>query len=234
MSLTAAEIAGLAALGAPVLCVDTCTLLDVVRDITLEPVRASDIRPGLDLLNVAETGAGLVVLMAEQVALELATSLPEIEQDAKRKVERYLAEAQRIQDVATLLGATGALQMPDLVGHLDRVGQVLNRWRQVAKHVPVNHAVTGRAFARVNAPRTPARKGKESMKDCVVAEAYLEVAGQLRAAGLTTPIVFASSNGKDYLAPNTPHVKVDFAEDLEVVGMAFASNLGAAKAKLQV
>jgi hypothetical protein len=32
----------------------------------------------------------------------------------------------------------------------------------------------------MNAARTPARKGKESMKDCVIVEAYLEAAQQLR------------------------------------------------------
>ena len=69
MSLSPQEIASLAALGAPVLCVDTCTVLDVIRDITRETVMPSDVAAGLALLAAAETGSDLVVLMAEQVDL---------------------------------------------------------------------------------------------------------------------------------------------------------------------
>ena len=41
MSLVPAQISDLVALGAPILCLDTCTILDVVRDITRETVRLS-------------------------------------------------------------------------------------------------------------------------------------------------------------------------------------------------
>jgi hypothetical protein len=78
MSLRPAEIGDLVALGAPVLCVDTCTILDVIRDITRETVRLADTHAGLALLTAAESNVGLVVLMAEQVSLELISNLPEV------------------------------------------------------------------------------------------------------------------------------------------------------------
>ena len=43
MSFSSQDIARLAALDAPVLCVDTCTLLDVIRDITRDSVALSDV-----------------------------------------------------------------------------------------------------------------------------------------------------------------------------------------------
>lgn len=67
------------------------------------------------------------------------------------------------------------------------------------------------------------------MKDCVIVEAYIEAASQLRAAGLTTPIVFASSNTKEYHTPNTRHLQSDIAADLGTVGLEYAPNFGAAK-----
>ena len=48
MSLVPAQITDLVALGAPILCLDTCTILDVVRDITRETVRLADAKAGLD------------------------------------------------------------------------------------------------------------------------------------------------------------------------------------------
>ncbi len=90
MSLGPAEISDLVALGAPVLCVDTCTVLDVIRDITRETVRLSDTSAGFALLAAAETNADLVVLMAAQVAIELASNLPEVQQEAEVVDDNYL------------------------------------------------------------------------------------------------------------------------------------------------
>jgi len=72
------------------------------------------------------------------------------------------------------------------------------------------------------------------MKDCVIIEAYLETAHQLRAAGFSKPVVFASSNTKEYFEPNTRHLPMDIASDLAAVQMDYAPNFGAAKHLLQL
>jgi hypothetical protein len=229
MSLSTQDIVSLVALDSPVLCVDTCTVLDVIRDITRETVVLSDASAGLSLLAAAETGSDLIVFMAEQVTLELATHVAGVEQEALSGLAKFQSQAQRIHEVAVAYGAQGALQINHLDGHVNRAKTVLNRWQSVAQLVPQNDDVTKRAFRRVNAPRTPARRGKESMKDCVIVEAYIEMASQLRAAGLTTPIVFVSSNTKEYYEPNTKHLQNDIAADLSAVSLDYAPNFGAAK-----
>lgn len=229
MSLSTQDIVSLAVLGSPVLCVDTCTVLDVIRDITREAVVLSDASAGLSLLAAAETGSDLIVFMAEQVTLELATLVAGVEQEALSGLAKFQTQAQRIHDVAVAYGAQGAFQINHLDGHVNRAKTVLNRWQSVARLVPQNDDVTKRAFRRVNEPRTPARRGKESMKDCVIVEAYIETASQLRAAGLIAPIVFASSNTKEYYAPNTRHLQNDIDADLSTVLLDYAPNFGAAK-----
>jgi hypothetical protein len=225
-------ISHLAGLGLPVLCVDTCTVLDVVRDITRENVTYADVRAGLELLDMAEAGPGLTVLMAEQVSLEIASNIANVEQEAQSALEKFFSQAQRIHDVAEAYGARGPLQISHLNGHVSRARPVLSRWVQVAQIVPHNDGVASRAFRRVNGPRTPARLGKESMKDCVIVEAYIEAASQLRGAGLTAPIVFASSNTKEYFAPNSRHLNVDIAADFAAVSIEYAPNWGATKHSL--
>ncbi|MCW5230962.1 PIN domain-containing protein [Verminephrobacter eiseniae] len=232
MSLSAQEISRLVGLGLPVLCVDTCTVLDVVRDITRESVTPGDVNVGLALLEMAEAGSGLTVLMAEQVTLEIAGNVANVEEEAQAALEKFLAQAQRIHEVAGVFGAQGHLQVRHLNGHVSRARPVLDQWTQVAQVVPHNDGVASRAFRRVNEPRTPARRGKESMKDCVIVEAYIEAASQLRAAGMTAPMVFASSNTKEYFAPNTRHLQGDIAADLAAVGIEYAPNWGAAKHSL--
>lgn len=232
MSMSPQVISRLVGLGLPVLCVDTCTVLDVVRDITRESVTLADVNAGLALLAMAEAGSGLNVLMAEQVSLEIAGNVANVEQEAQAALEKFLAQAQRIHDVAGAYGAQGSLQVRHLDGHLCRSRPVLDRWMQVAQVVPHNDGVASRAFRRVNEPRTPARRGKESMKDCVIVEAYIEAASQLRAAGMRAPMVFASSNTKEYYAPNTRHLQGDIAADFAAVGLEYAPNWGAAKHSL--
>ncbi|MBO2953938.1 hypothetical protein J4756_08235 [Burkholderia pseudomallei] len=232
MSLSPQEISRLVELELPVLCVDTCTVLDVVRDITRESVTPSDVNAGLALLAMAEAGSGLIVLMAEQVVLEIAGNVANVEQEAQSSLKKFLAQAQRIHDVAGAYGVQGHLRVHHLDGHVSRARLVLDRWRRVAQVVPHNDGVSNRAFRRVNEPRTPARRGKESMKDCVIVEAYIEVASQLRAAGMTKAMVFASSNTKEYFAPNTRHLQGDIAADLASVGIEYAPNWGAAKHSL--
>jgi hypothetical protein len=216
----------------PVLYVDTCTVLDVVRDITRESVTTSDVNAGLALLAMAEGGSELTVLMAEQVSLEIAGNVASVEQEAQAALQKFLAQAERIHDVVRAYGAQGPLQVRHLDGHVSRARPVLDRWVQVAKVVPHNDGVASRALRRVNEPRTPARRGKESMKDCVIVETYIEAASQLRAAGMTAPMVFASSNTKEYFAPNTRHLQEDIAVDLAEVGIEYAPNWGAARHSL--
>lgn len=232
MSLNTSVIEDLVALNAPVLCVDTCTVLDVIRDITRETAVAHDANAGLALLAAAEAGSDLIVLMAEQVTIELAAHVAGVEVEARNALARFRAQAQRIHEVALAYGAQGMLPLDHLEGHVARARTVLNRWRDVASVVPHNDGVASRAFKRVNEPRAPARLGKESMKDCVIVEAYIEAADQLRSAGLVAPIVFASSNTKEYFAPNTRSLKDEIAADLEDVGVEYAPNFGAAKHSL--
>lgn len=229
MSIAIEDINDLVELGAPVLCVDTCTLLDVIRDVTRDTVRAHDAKAGLSLLLSAETGTDLVVFTAEQVKLELALHLAEVEDEAKAKLEKFRNSAQRIHDVAMVFGASGALQTVHLQDHVVRTRAALDRWKAIARSVPGSSEITSRAFTRMNQPKTPARKGKDSIKDCVVIETYLEAASELRAAGLTTPIVFASSNTNDYYGPNGSQLPSDIASDFSSLQMIYAPNFGAAK-----
>src|SRR6218665_436298 len=142
MSLSAQEISRLVGLGLSVLCVDTCTVLDVVRDITRESVTPGDVHAGLALLEMAEAGSGLTVLMAEQVTLEIAGNVADVAQAA---LEKFLAQAQRIHEVAGVFGAQGHLQVRHLDGHVSRARPVLDQWTQVAQVVPHNDGVASRA-----------------------------------------------------------------------------------------
>lgn len=135
MTLSSQDIASLATLGSPVLCVDTCTVLDVIRDITRETVALGDLSAGLALLATAESGSDLIILMAQQVTLELAANVAGVEQEALSGLAKFQSQAQRIHDVAVAYGAQGVLQGHHLNGHVSRAKTVLDRWKNVARLV---------------------------------------------------------------------------------------------------
>ena len=138
----------------------------------------------------------------------------------------------KVDSVAAVYSGTGRASLDHLDDHVTRAKGVFDRW--INASTPVNAAadVPARAFVRVNQARTLASKGKDSMKDCVVAEIYLDAARQLRAAGLHSAIVFVSSNTKDYCEQVGTVLRADLAQEFAVLGMEYAPNLAAAKHSL--
>jgi hypothetical protein len=84
------------------------------------------------------------------------------------------------------------------------------------------------AFARMNAGLAPARRGKESSKDCLVYETYVEAVTALRRVGVATPIVFLSSNTHEYFTEGRI-LKSEIAAEFGKVNLVYAPNMSAAK-----
>lgn len=228
MSLLEQEIARLVGLSAPILCLDTCSLLDVMRDPTRDNVYAHEAKLALRLLELVETKLDLVALIAEQVRLEFDEHADAIEQETVQALEKLQHRVERIDAIASAFGGIGKTDLSYLNSHASRARAVANRWIAGATMAPQSPDIPVKALARVNQARTPARKGKDSIKDCVVIETYLDFVGKLRNAGLTTRIVFASSNTKDYRGEPGPHLKADLAAEFAGLNMEYAPNLGAA------
>lgn len=227
------DAAYLASLNLPVLCLDTCCFLDVIRDVTRETITYSNSQSGIHLLEMAEDGKSLVVLMAEQVSKEMSANEVSVREEANKALDKFRAQAQRINEVANLYGGTGTLQFTHLDDHVDRASGILDRWKAISYLVPQNDSIPSLAYSRVMEPRTPSRQGKDSFKDCVVVETYLDIASQLRNAGLSSPIVFASSNTKDYYSLGMSQLPNDISSDFDKYNISYAPNFGAARHMLR-
>jgi tRNA A37 methylthiotransferase MiaB len=80
----------------------------------------------------------------------------------------------------------------------------------------------------MNACIAPARRGKDSSKDCLVYETYLEAVTSLRNAGVVKPIVFLSSNTKEYLTENNI-LRTGIAAEFSNINLKYVPNMSAAK-----
>jgi PIN domain len=232
MPTLATDIAGLAALGAPILCFDTCTVLDIMRDPTRETVHHHELRAALDLVTAMETGITLVGLVANQVRLEFNNHADAVADEADRELGKLRKKLARIDALAAVFGGAGRTDLRHLDEYVIRARAVADRLMAAAISVPGSPEIPSRALSRVNQARTPAQKGKESAKDCVVIETYLDVVSSLRAAGLTSKIVFVSSNTKDYAGETGRVLKPDIVADFEKIRMEYTPNLNFAKHSL--
>ena len=218
------DIAKLIGLSAPILCLDTCSLLDVMRDPTRNSVFPHEVQSVLHLLNAMENKKDLVGLLAEQVRLEFNSNVDIVEQDTDKALINLQIKIERVNEVVSAFGAKGTTNLVHLKAHASRARAVAYRWIAGATETLQSPDMPTKALARLNQARTPARRGKDSMKDCVVIETYLDAVQKLRNAGLTTKIVFASSNTKDYAGEIGHQLKPDLAGEFAALNMEYASN----------
>lgn len=183
--------------GVPVLCLDTCALLDVMRDPMRERFSADQTSAALDLLGRAECSPrALSIIVAEQVHAELSQIIQSIEQEsaaAVRKIERALGIFGCHGLVANAAAvAAGILRFPVVSRG------VVERFITASHIARPKRSLYGRAFNRISTNMRPARRGKDSAGDCLIVETYLETAGMLRTSGFKGGITFLTTNPADY------------------------------------
>lgn len=217
----------IASAGIPVLCVDTCSILDIMRDPTRETVRPHDRQAAIDLVTAAEAG-NLACLIADQVAIEFADHDQPVQDEAERNLKNMREQVERINKLSAIYGALGVVDLTHLDDHVARARKVVGRWLSRLDNVTPGPLIPAQAFARMNAGRAPARRGKESSKDCLVYETYLEAMTILRSVGVVMPIVFLSSNTNEYFTEGRI-LKSEIAADFGRLNAAYAPNMSAAK-----
>lgn len=224
-----AEVVRIANLNVPILCFDTCSALDLMRDPTRETADASDRKTALNLLMSIERSGYLVSLMAKQVRQEFNEHVDKIKEETATALQKLGEKLQRIDEIARAYGASGFTNISHLDDHAKRARKIADRWIASARLIEKTKAIDVRAVQRVLEPRSPARKGKESLKDCIVIETYLDIVRRLRRENLSKPIVFISSNTKEYTREDRMRLKDDLEEDFTSVDLKYAPNFAAAK-----
>lgn len=219
--------AGLVMSAEPVLCFDTCSLLDIMRDPSRETVRVPDRTAGLELLEAAEAGR-LQCFLPEQVATEFNEHDLATQEEARRAIKKVREQVGRINELDAVYGTKKAIDLAHLDDHVARARGVVGRWIARLKVFKPGDGAPAKAFARVNTATPPAMKGKESSKDCLVYETVLELASGLRNAGTATPVVFLSSNINEYLLERKT-LKPEIAAEFAKLKVDYAQNMGLAK-----
>jgi hypothetical protein len=220
----------IAASGVPVLCIDTCSLIDIMRDPTRHDMRPHERKAAVGLLNRLENGE-FTCLVAEQVRLEFSDNDIAIQDEAANAIRKLRERVDRVNEIHGTFLPPVALNLSHLDSLVAPSRKIVQRWLDASVMVPDTDAAAIRALARVNLNMAPARKGKDSMKDCVVLETCLGAMDGLRKAALPATAVFLSANIREYLT-ETKVLKAELQLEFAARNMSYASNMAQAKAAL--
>jgi hypothetical protein len=154
-----------------------------------------------------------------------------VQDEADRALKKLRGQIEHVNQLSSILGAPGPLNLAHLDNHVARTRNIVGRWlMQLVPYKP-DATVLEKAITRMNGNIPPGRRGKDSSKDCIVFETYLKFADVLRTEGSTAPIVFLSSNIREYLT-DSKVLKVEIANDFAPLQIDYASNMTLAKHQL--
>lgn len=223
----------LLARSAPVLLVDTCSLVDVIR----APKRAAQLRgcvqAAVELQRMAASAppeCSLVVgsfVIGEWIQHAEATRI-ELDQHRKLLDEAASDYREACDHLGIAPNAPPFLGAPGLPAALHGLSSDLlgNAIRLEARD-----ETNLRAFARAARNQPPSRKGGE-IKDSTILEECLDLCRSLRGSGFARPLVYCTSNTRDYCEAGELHEQL--RSEFDPLGLAFVTSLPWAIRELRI
>jgi hypothetical protein len=189
-----AAVAAVLAVPAPVIFLDTCVLLDIVR----APHRdaPAEIEAATELLTSAQRNpAGVHLFVACPTATEWQEHIDEAQFDCDVAISC-------VDAIALAWSLLGGPVLPTLPVNATQLGDRLKVLSQdllgAAMELHKDNEALQRATDRVIHSTLPARKGGKGAKDAIIMEHALQLTDALRTAGFNGVCVFASSNTSDF------------------------------------
>jgi hypothetical protein len=219
-SIAAAE-AQLRADNRPVLFLDTCAIVDIIRA-TMRCTGTNFVQRAIELrglLTSAPPGCALAV--ASMVPTEWGNHAPKTRDEVRSHLAKIQDQAQHFHAACGALGVglTYGLPAYPAANLHDRLFDLSKEILDLAVVLDPDGGCATRAIGRVVAKLAPSKQGGE-MKDCVIVEECLELTRQLRSNGFARKCVFCTSNTNDYGNPD-PNLAADFL----AVNLTFTTNL---------
>ena len=224
MESISAAVARIQLAVAPVVLLDSCVLLDIVR----APLRntADIVEAASELLTGSKrTPPSVYLFVGCPTPKEWADHIDEVVADCRIAVHCVDAVSRAwhflgVPGYPTL--PRGGEKLPDRLKTLSE--QLLNSSSVLDKDAEA----LSRAIDRIINARKPARKGGQGAKDATILEHAIRLADALIARGVATRHVFVSSNTKDFADGNTTSAHPDIQPDIDRRDIHYSVSLTAA------
>jgi len=184
---------------APVVYLDTCVLLDIIR----APLRnaASAVQAASELLTGARRVPPTVYPV---IGCPTPTEWDDHVEGAVTDCTTAVSSVNAVSEAWSFLGMAGIPFLPVLAMDLpDRLKDLSETLRNVAILLDKDADALSRAIDRVIKAERPAKKGGKGAKDAVILEHAIGLTNALRAAGFGQTCIFVSSNTDDFAVSKT-------------------------------
>lgn len=215
-----------------VLFLDTCAILDIVRDLNrnkVETIQAA--RKIIELIDSGSINCKTVIFsLLEQ---EYNDNLDSV----KRELETYfrnIADASKsFYDANKIFGNTYNycnFGRDPLVKQITSLAsQFIDKSASILAENDLHAAAHIRAINNI----PPASKGKPEIKDCLLVEEYLEVCKQLKMKGIDVPLLLYSSNTSDFCDTEKKLLRQELILEFQANGLIFCYSWGNVLSELQ-
>lgn len=228
MTTIAQAVANLTANPRPVLFLDTCAVLDIVR----APLRSltPTVRAGLELRTLASAGR-VQLFVQDIVPREWTDNLPSARKDGETGILAFTATWELAHEFGQPAPPLPALPPATLIDELEKLSKELLDAAEVIERD--RHGMSS-AIDRVAAKLKPASgKSQGQVKDCHILCHALRLSELLTASGYPRWRILVSSNKSDFAAPIATVFHQDIVNDANAAGLRYAVSLEAAVADLK-
>lgn len=190
---------------APVVVLDTCCVLDVLRSQhRLHAPRrlVQNAQRAIDL--AAPANRKLHLLIQDEVEIEFNRNVEAVRGELANHFQTLLATGTALLEPADLAAWTSSL-----ISIESDLNNLTNRIIKVSCVVSADPLCMARAQSRLARSIAPGRKGSSNLGDCIIAEHLLEVVTTLRNQGFNDRCIFVSSNIKDFGPIGSPKTHLD-------------------------
>lgn len=192
---------------APVLFLDTCTILDVLRAPCRESIAVEEISAAMTLIRMnGQPTPGVWLVTNETVHGEWTANLDTVKTELERESKKIERLRSRLVDAVDIVYGR-AHEVGHRIEHLELSEHLENLSRRllsVSQKVKIVDSHSLNAMNRVRKYMAPAGRGKQEAKDCEIFEAFLDVGRTLRSKGFANSISFVTANTDDYGKPTEP------------------------------
>lgn len=217
-----------------ILCLDTCSILDILRDPTRPRAKASDQKAALDILRIAEFGYPIKILIADRVKKEYRDNVTKVENETRDSLESLRDKVKKFHEFDALQGGSAFGHTDAFETYYSKCRKIADRWIGAGDIALHSKEIMIKASYRNLSAQPPAKRGKDSLGDCLIIETYMHHIREYRKNGISCPAVFVSSNIKDYASAGTTSLHRDLELEFKELGMVYAPNMAAAKHHLSI
>jgi hypothetical protein len=189
----------------------------------------------LEIIELAEANPSqVVILVCEIVRAEILEHLDQLESECIASLEKLDVGVERIVSIFTAMGLpTVAPAKLAESGFSTAARGMAERLLRAAHVVQDDEQSKVRAMNRVSQSIAPARRAKQSAKDCLIVETNLDVARGLRTAGFAQKVIFLTSNTADFCSGAGRKLHEDLVPEFHGVAMEFVCDWVAARYALR-